>query len=359
MNRSATFELTLSRFIRAPREKVFDAFVTEKGVKSWMCPRGMGIPEASVDARVGGKFRLTMRARDGESFTAGGVYREVERPKRLTYTWAWEGKGMPNMETLISVSFAERDGGTEVTMTHSGFPDEALCDSHRQGWSSSLNKLVDTLDPRGSAATITLLGAPPSTYTWTARIGLAEKGVRYTIQEAAPHTPEILAVHPFGRVPALRDGDTELFETSAILRYVDESFDGPPLLPQNIRDRARAEQWVSAINAYLYDLMIRRYVLQYIFPKGPDGKPDRATIDAALKEMSERLTILEQAYGKRAFLAGANPTLPDFLLAPILTYVEKMAEGKSLLEPFPKVRAALKAIQERPSFRESAPAQKG
>ncbi len=359
MNRSATFELTLSRFIRAPRERVFDAFVSEKGIRSWMCPRGMGIPVASVDPRVGGSFRLTMRARNGESFTAGGIYREIERPERLVYTWAWEGEGMPNMETLISVSFSERDGGTEVQMTHSGFPDAALCDSHRQGWSSSLNKLVDTLDPRGSAATVTLLGSPPSTYTWTARMGLAEKGVKYTMQEVRPHTPETLEVHPFGRVPALRDGDTELFETSAILRYVDESFDGPHLLPQNIRDRARAEQWVSAINSYLYDLMIRRYVLQYLFPKGMDGKPDRAVIDAAVKEIRERLPILEKGYGERAFLAGADPTLPDYFLSPILTYVERMAEGKSLLEPFPRVRAALKAMQERPSFRESAPPQKG
>jgi len=359
MNRSATFELTLTRQIRAPREKVFDAFVTERGIKAWMCPRGMGIPEASVDARVGGKYRLTMRSRDGESFTAGGVYRELERPNRLTYTWTWEGKDMPNMETLISVSFAERDGGTEVTMTHSGFPDQSLCDSHRQGWSSSLNRLVDTLDARGSAATVTLVGAPPSTYTWTARMGLAEKGVKYTMQEAAPHTPEILALHPFGRVPALRDGDIEIFETSAILRYVNECFDGPPLLPQNIRDRARAEQWVSAINSYLYDLMVRRYVLQYIFPKGKDGKPDRTVIDAAVKEIKGRLPILEKAYGERAFLAGANPTMPDFFLAPILTYIEKMAEGKTLLELFPKVRAALKAVQQRASFRESAPPQEG
>jgi uncharacterized protein YndB with AHSA1/START domain len=54
MNRNATFELALTRFIRAPREKVFDAFVTEAGMKGWMCPRGMTIPELKLDARVGG-----------------------------------------------------------------------------------------------------------------------------------------------------------------------------------------------------------------------------------------------------------------------------------------------------------------
>ncbi|MEO8717718.1 MAG: SRPBCC domain-containing protein, partial [Burkholderiales bacterium] len=106
MNRTATFELTLTRFIRAPREKVFDAFVTEAGMKGWMCPRGMTIPEMKLDARVGGGFRLTMRARDGEQFSAQAHYRELTRPERLVYNWQWVGEGMPNMETLITVTLA-------------------------------------------------------------------------------------------------------------------------------------------------------------------------------------------------------------------------------------------------------------
>lgn len=349
MNRTATFELTLTRFIRAPREKVFDAFVTEAGMKGWMCPRGMTIPEMKLDARVGGGFRLTMRAKDGDQYTTQAHYREIARPERLVYTWQWVGEGMPNVETLITVTLAERDGGTELRMTHSGFPDAAMCESHKEGWGSCLNRLTDALDPAGTAASVSLQGDPRSTYTRTARIGLAEKGIKYAMQQCGPHTPEILEVHPWGRVPVLRDGDVRLFETSAILRYVEEAFPGPTLLPQNIRDRAIAEQWVSAVNSYVYDVAIRRYVLQYVFKK-----EDRSVLEAAAKELPGMLAHVERGYA-RPFLAGQNPTLPDFFLAPIVGYLEMFPESKAALAGFPKLMRAHAAVKERASWKETQP----
>jgi glutathione S-transferase len=349
MNRTATFELTLTRFIRAPREKVFDAFVTEAGMKAWMCPRGMVMPELKLDARVGGGFRLTMRARDGDQYTAVAQYREIARPEKIVYTWQWEGEGMPNVETLISVTFAARESGTELRMTHSGFPDAAMRDSHQEGWGSCLNRLTDLLDPDGTAASVALLGDPRSTYTRTARIGLAEKGVKYAMQQCGPHTPEILAVHPWGRIPVFRDGDVRLFETSAILRYLEEAFPGPTLLPQNIRDRAIAEQWVSAINAYFYDLAVRRYVLQYVFKK-----EDRSVLEAAAKELPDKLEFFERGYA-RPFLAGQNPTMPDYFLAPIVGYLEMFPESKESLARCPKLMRAHGAIKERASWKETQP----
>jgi glutathione S-transferase len=261
---------------------------------------------------------------------------------------------MPNIETLITVTFAAGEGGTELRMTHSGFPDAAMCDSHKEGWGSCLNRLADMLDPRGTAASVALLGDPRSTYTRTVRIGLAEKGVKYAMQQCGPHTPGILAVHPWGRIPVFHDGDVRLFETSAILRYVEEAFAGPTLLPQNIRDRAIAEQWVSAISAYFYDLAIRRYVLQYIFPKGENGKPDRKVIDAAAKELAQKLAIFEQGY-TWPFLAGQNPTMPDFFFAPIIGYLAMFPESKEMLAKLPKLLRAHGAIKERASWKETQP----
>lgn len=355
MDRTAAFDVTLIRFIRASRENVFDAFVQSQQAHRWMCPRGMTIAQAVFDARIGGRFRVTMQTRDGQKFSASGVYREIARPERLVYTWQWESAQMPDVETLITVTLAARAAGTELRMTHSGFPDAQMRDTHEEGWGSSLNKLTDLLDERGQAATVVLLGDPRSTYVRTARMGLAEKGVQYTLQAVGPHTPEILAVHPFGRVPAFRDGRLALFETSAILRYVDEAFQGTSLVPGTVRDRARCEQWVSAINAYYYDLMIRRYVLQYIFPKGADGKPDRGVIDAAVKELPEKLAVLDGAYGGRDVLAGKAISMADLFLAPILYYVEQFPEGKELLPKFANVARAQAAIRARPSFRETAP----
>lgn len=353
MNKAATFELTLNRTIRAPREKVFDAFVTPALMKAWMCPRGMTVPEASADPRPGGRYSVTMLARDGDRHSAAGVYQEVKRPERLVYTWQWQGENMPKVETLITVTFVERDGATELRMTHSGFPDAGLRDAHTSGWNASLNQLVEKFDERGTAANVALLGDPRSTYTRTARMGLAEKGVRYALEPAGPKSPEVVAIHPFERIPAFRDGDLQLFETSAILRYVEEAFPGPSLLPGNIRDRARCEQWVSAINAYCYDAMVRRYVLQYVFAK--DGEPDRSVIDPALKQIAAQLAIFDAAYGDRNLLAGASVSLADLFLAPILAYVAAMPEGKDLMKAVPNVARAQGAMRERASFRDTEP----
>ena len=205
MNAPDRFQLQQSRFIRAPREKVFDAFIDEAMLRQWHCPRGLSVPHSHSDARTGGAWQLQMLARDGSRFAVGGVYQELRRPERLVYTWAWQGENSPmdGVQTLVEVDFLERDGGTELRLRHSGFPAAAASDAHAAGWRSTLNRLVDLTDERGSAATLTLLGDPRSTYTRTARMALAEKGVAYTLQVCAPHTSDILALHPFGRIPAL------------------------------------------------------------------------------------------------------------------------------------------------------------
>lgn len=353
---NAPFGLEMVRFIRAPRERVYDAFVTEAAVRTWMCPRGLTLPEVSVDARIGGRYRLTMLARDGDRFTVGGVYRELARPERIAFTWQWES-GMPAFETLVKVTFTERDGGTEVRLEHSGFPDAGSRGGHDTGWKSTLNQLADRLDARGTAASVVLLGDPRSTYVRTARMALAEKGVRYTLEVHGPHSPAIDAIHPWGRMPAFRDGDLTLFETSAIVRYVDEAFDGPRLAGMNVLARAQAEQWVSAISSYLYPTMVRDYVLQYVIPRGTDGKPDRKVIDAAAREMTVQLDALERAYGGRDWLAGQGLSVADLFLAPIVAYLGRFPESAALLEERPSIRRAHAAISSRPSFRATDPTQ--
>jgi glutathione S-transferase len=349
------FELEMTRFIRAPREKVFDAFVKRDALAAWICPRGMSVPEAAVDGRVGGQYRLVMRSREGTTFVVGGTYRELERPERIVFTWRWEGETMPKAETLVTVELEAREGGTALVMRHSGFPDAGMRDSHANGWRSSLNRLLDLVDERGTAATLTLIGDPRSTYVWTTRLALAEKGLAYTLEPRPPHSPEVLAVNPFGRIPAFRDGEIEYFETSAILRYLEEAFDGPSLLPATIRDRAACEQWTSAIKDYCYDAMVRRYVLQHVFPRGADGKPDRAVIEGALPDIRAQLKGLDRAYGDREWLVGTGPCMADLFLAPIVAYLSVMPEGETLLAAAPNVRRAHAAMAARQSFQSTQP----
>jgi glutathione S-transferase len=193
----------------------------------------------------------------------------------------WEvGRGsspLPHVETRVEVNLHEKDGGTELQMVHSGFPTAAAHDGHGMGWGSTLNRLNDRLDPKGSAGTITLLGDVRSSYTRTARMALAEKAVAYRMLTCTPHSPEVLRVHPFGRIPALRDGEIEIFETAAIISYRDECFDtGQNLRPGSMMDCTRCIQWTSAVNRYLCDTMVRRYGLKIIF--SPKAKAASRTL---------------------------------------------------------------------------------
>ena len=101
-------------------------------------------------------------------------------------------------------------------------------------------------------------GFPRSTFVNIVRLVLTHKEVPYTFHDLEPEMgkPSHLALHPFNRVPILRHGDFTVYETSAIVSYLEESFPEPALQPKSVRDRARMNQWISAVNSYYYPYMI-------------------------------------------------------------------------------------------------------
>ncbi|WP_455281314.1 SRPBCC domain-containing protein [Cupriavidus necator] len=357
MTEAATFHLEMTRQIRAPRERVFDAFTDQAALAVWHCPRGMQVLEASADARVGGRYRLVMGAKDGEQHIVGGEYQKIDRADFLAYTWQWEGSEPPaGVRTLIEITLTDKDGGTHLHMRHSGFPDTATRDSHVSGWQSVFNNLSDYVDAEGSAGTLTVFGDARSTYVRTVRLALEEKGVPYTFKPLAPHNDELLAHNPFGRIPAFADGPIEFYETRAILSYINDVFGGPNLIPQTgPTARARCEQWISLINCHGYDAMVRRYVLHYVFPKGQEGQPDRATIEAALPEIARQLDALEQAYGGRDFLVGNTLSMADLFFAPIVEYLTRFPESAAMLEARPNIRRGHAVMRARPSYAATQP----
>lgn len=132
--------LRLTRWVRADPETAFKAWTDPEIARSWSAPEGMDLPSYEADVRVGGRLRLTMRNEDGETFTAEGEYREVEPPRRVSYTWDWREEAHAVGETLITVEFADADGGTEVVMRHEGLPSGEAAADHEQGWSSCLDR---------------------------------------------------------------------------------------------------------------------------------------------------------------------------------------------------------------------------
>ena len=141
---AAVEALVIRRTYNAPRERVFDAWVKPEIFRRWMGPGDVAVAEMSFDARVGGKYRIVMVAPDGERFVVFGTIREYRRPERLSYTWQWEDDdGTPEgSETLLTLDFHDRGGGTELVLTHENFAGAELRDRHGDGWSDALEKLV-------------------------------------------------------------------------------------------------------------------------------------------------------------------------------------------------------------------------
>jgi glutathione S-transferase len=347
-----TDNLVIKRHFNAPPERVFAAFTEKSLMQAWYGPENMTVPHCDVDARVGGKYRVEMHSPSGLVHVVTGEFKEIRPPERLVYTWGWLNGAGRGPETVVTLSFAPRDGGTDLTLEQSGFLTEESRQQHNRGWLSSFEALDAALAgrPKPKTATPTILGDHRSTYVRSARMAFEEKGVAYVLEPRPPQSPEILALNPFGKMPTFRSGDLSLYETSAIMRHLDDTMPGPALMPADPVARAKAEQWISVLNCYGYPAMVRNFVLQYAFPRGPDGKPDRATIDAALPEIRKILAPLDRAIGSRGHLVGDDITLADILLVPMIVSLKAMPEGKDLLAEVPNVRRAAEGLAARPTY---------
>lgn len=142
--------LILTRLFDAPRDMVFAAWTDPEQAARWWGPKGFTSVACTMDVRVGGAWRRAMRAPDGSQHTARGVYREIIRPERLVFTYAWEDEaGRPKHETLVTLTFADRgDGRTRLTLHQTMFETVAARDDHRGGWSSCLDRFADFLAER-------------------------------------------------------------------------------------------------------------------------------------------------------------------------------------------------------------------
>jgi uncharacterized protein YndB with AHSA1/START domain len=122
--------LEISRRFNAPPERVFDAWLGEDWGQ-WLGPRGARCEKVSVEPRVGGSYKVRMITPDGRTVEIFGVYREVQRPEKLAFTWASE---FCSSGSLITLAF-ERDGaGTLMRMRQEGFDSAESRNGHNEGW---------------------------------------------------------------------------------------------------------------------------------------------------------------------------------------------------------------------------------
>jgi uncharacterized protein YndB with AHSA1/START domain len=145
MLKPAGQELVITRDLKAPREKVFAAWTDMRQSSIWWVPNGCTLVSCEMDVRVGGQWRRSMRVPDGSVIAKYGVYREVAPTERLAFTYNTDyANGTIDPETLVTVELeALPDGRTRLTLTHSGFWDEASRVSHTAGWGGALDCLLD------------------------------------------------------------------------------------------------------------------------------------------------------------------------------------------------------------------------
>lgn len=136
-----TTTLILSRCFDAPRERVFDAWVTKVWC-DWMGPRDFRCEAVEIDAWPGGRYQVRMRRPDGSAVKISGIYREISRPEKLVFTWMGD---YHTHETLITVRFVADGSGTMMTLTQEGFATLQDRDGHKEGWSGE-NGCFDKLE---------------------------------------------------------------------------------------------------------------------------------------------------------------------------------------------------------------------
>jgi uncharacterized protein YndB with AHSA1/START domain len=134
---ATTSAVVVRRTIAATAEDLFDAWLDPQAMAIWMRPGSIQTTTAKVDARVGGSYELEMRSAT-ETYPHTGVYRVIDRPRRLVFTWI--SRGTEQRESLVTVEFVARGASTEVVVTHEQLSEDAR-PSHNDGWTSALQRL--------------------------------------------------------------------------------------------------------------------------------------------------------------------------------------------------------------------------
>jgi glutathione S-transferase len=196
---------------------------------------------------------------------------------------------------------------------------------------------------------------PGSPFGRTVMAALEEKGVSWQLSPVVPATmrsPEHLSRHAFGRVPVLKHDDFSLYETQAILRYVDRILPTPPLTPSDSRHAARMDQVMNINDWYLFHGVGNVIIFQrVVVPQLMGLAPDEAAIEAAMPKARTVFAELARLLGDQPFFAGDNISLADILVAPGISFFTATPEWAELGAPHANLVAWLARMESRPSMK--------
>lgn len=184
---------------------------------------------------------------------------------------------------------------------------------------------------------LTLYGFRHSVYSRIVRMVLCAKGLQANWVDIDPFGPlpdGYLALHPFGKVPALTHDDFTVYETGAICRYLDEAFGGPSLQPKGPVRRARMAQVIEVVDNYGYDPLVLQVYTHAVYnpAKGYDAEPWR--VDAGLEASRRVLTALDRLVAPQS---AQKPSLGDLHLAGMIDAFASALQGAELLAEYPNL----------------------
>ena len=183
-----------------------------------------------------------------------------------------------------------------------------------------------------------------STYVRTVRLALEEKPASYELIDVAMlkgahKEPAFLARSPFGKVPAFSHEGFDLYETDAIIRYIDQAIPGQSLQPMDAQPRARMNQIIGIVDSFAYPSMISKIVIHRLIRPMLGEQADEATIKDGIPTADLCLRELERLMGANKFLAGDKVSLADLFVVPVYHYLALTPEGQEMLKPRAKLRA--------------------
>jgi glutathione S-transferase len=195
---------------------------------------------------------------------------------------------------------------------------------------------------------------PGSPFGRAVLVALEEKGARYRLAPIAPgiaRTPAYRALHPFGRVPVIEHGGFRLYETQAIIRYVDRVLPQPALTPTDSQAAARMDQLMNVNDWYLFQGVNSVIAFHRVVgPRLMGLTPDEAAIAAAMPKAHTVFNELARQLGDSPFFVGPSISLADVLLAPQLDFVRQTPEWEPLTAHHANLRAWLDRMNARPSM---------
>lgn len=144
--------ITIKRVFNLSAGIVWKAWTETESFKKWWGPQEYTCPACSIDFKLGGKYIACMRSADGKDIWSTGTYKEIIPGSKIVYTDSFADKdgnvvegsyyGMPQMprELLVTITFEEVAGKTNMTLHHAGLPADMAADCIK-GWQSSFDKL--------------------------------------------------------------------------------------------------------------------------------------------------------------------------------------------------------------------------